>query len=98
VFTPLAFTTTLPVVAPGGTVTVMLLAVHVPTEAVVPLNFTVPLPWDDPKFVPLIVTTFPTIPDDADKLAMLGVGSTVKFTPFAFTTTLPVVAPAGTDT
>jgi len=42
--TPLAFTTTLPVVAPLGTVTAMLVAVQLLTVALVPLNLTVPLP------------------------------------------------------
>jgi len=44
VLTPLAFTTTLPVVAPLGTVVVMLVALQVPTVAVVALNLTVPVP------------------------------------------------------
>ncbi len=103
VFTPLAFTTTFPVVAPVGTVTAMLVALHVPTVAVVPLKLTVPVPWVEPKFDPVIVTGAPTAPDVTDRLAMLGVGRTVKFTPFvftplAFTTTFPVVAPVGTVT
>jgi len=42
--TPLALTTTFPFVAPLGTVTAMLVALQVVTVAVVPLNFTVPLP------------------------------------------------------
>ncbi len=41
-FTPLADTTTLPVVAPLGTVTAMLVALQLPTLAAVPLNETVP--------------------------------------------------------
>ena len=53
-FTPLANTTTFPVVAPLGTVTVMLVALQLVTVAAVPLNFTVPLPWLEPKFVPVI--------------------------------------------
>jgi hypothetical protein len=44
VFTPLAFTTTFPVVAPEGTAATMLLALHVVTVAVVPLNLTVLVP------------------------------------------------------
>jgi hypothetical protein len=43
-FTPLANTTTFPVVAPEGTVTAMLVALQLVTLAAVPLNFTVPLP------------------------------------------------------
>jgi hypothetical protein len=98
--TPLAFTTTFPVVAPLGTVVVMLVALQVPTVAVVPLNVTVPCV--DPKFVPVIVTGVPTAPAVTDKLVMLGAGTTVNATPelatppAAVTTTLPVVAPLGT--
>ena len=102
-FTPLACTTTFPVLAPLGTVVVILVAVQVPTVAVVPLNFTVPVPWLDPKFDPVIVTVAPTAPVVTDKLVILGAGTTVKFTPLlawldTVTTTFPVVAPLGTVT
>ncbi len=101
--TPLAFTTTFPVVAPLGTVTPMLDAPQLVTVAVVPLNVTVPLPCEEPKFDPVMVTAAPTAPAVIDKLVMLGAGTTVKFTPLlatplAFTTTFPVVAPVGTVT
>jgi hypothetical protein len=100
-FTPLANTTTFPVVAPLGTVVAMLVALQVVTVAVVPLNFTVPEPWLDPKFVPVIVTDAPTAPAVGERLVMLGADTTVKlfpllFTPLANTTTFPVVAPLGT--
>jgi hypothetical protein len=99
--TPDTVTTTFPVVAPLGTVAAMLVALQLVAVAVVPLNFTVLLPWVEPKFVPAIVTEAPTAPDVGDKLVMLGVARTVKllpllFTPLANTTTLPVVAPDGT--
>ncbi len=102
-FTPLANTTTLPVVAPAGTVTAMLVALQLDTVAVVPLNVTLPLPWLEPKFVPVIVTAAPTASLVTDRLVMLGAETTVKlepllFTPLANTTTLPVVAPLGTVT
>jgi hypothetical protein len=42
--TPLTVTTTLPVVAPPGTVTVRLVALQLVTVAGVPLNFTVLVP------------------------------------------------------
>src|SRR5258705_110181 len=42
--TPLAWTTTFPVVAPAGTGTAILVALQVVTVAVVPLNFTVLMP------------------------------------------------------
>ena len=99
---PPTVTTTLPVVAPVGTVATMDVALQeVIDVAVVTLNLTVLVPWVDPKFVPVIVTEAPTAPDVGDKLVMLGVGTTVKFTPLlstplACTTTLPVVAPLGT--
>jgi hypothetical protein len=98
-FTPLAYTTTLPVVAPVGTVATIDVALQLVTVAAVPLNFTVPVPWVDPKFAPVIVTDAPTAPVVGDKLLMLG--KTVKLepllsTPLAWTTTLPVVAPLGT--
>jgi hypothetical protein len=97
--TPLAFTTTLPVVAPVGTVVLIDVAVQLDTVAAVPLNVTVP--WVELKFVPVIVTDAPTAPAIGDRLAMFGVGKTVKDTPLlddplTVTTTLPVVAPVGT--
>jgi hypothetical protein len=73
------------------------------TEAVVPLKLTVPLPWLDPKLVPVIVTAAPTAPVVIDRLVMLGAETTVKLLPLlatldTVTTTLPVVAPEGTVT
>ncbi len=101
--TPLALTTTFPVVAPPGTVTPMLDAPHDVTLAVAPLNVTVPVPCELPKFDPVIVTAAPTAPDVTDKLVMLGAGTTVKLMPLlaapaTVTTTFPVVAPLGTVT
>src|SRR5204862_69316 len=94
-------TTMFPVDAPAGTGATMLVAVHVVTVAVVPLNVTVLVPCVAPKFEPPIVTAVPTPPDAGDKLLIAGVGSTVKLTPLlstllARTTTFPVVAPDGT--
>lgn len=43
-------TTTFPVVAPVGTVAVILVAPQAVAVAAVPLNFTVLEPWLDPKF------------------------------------------------
>jgi hypothetical protein len=79
----------------------MLVALQLVGVAVVPLNLTVPLPWLDPKLVPVIVTEAPTAPDVGERLVMCGAGTTVKFTPLldlfeTVTTTLPVVAPVGT--
>ena len=61
---PNTFTTTLPVVAPVGTVTVMLVALHaVAVPAEVPLKVTVLVPCVAPKFVPVMVTDAPTAPE-----------------------------------
>src|SRR6266480_3574502 len=99
---PLTLTTTFPVVAPDGTGTATLVALQLVGVAAVPLNVTVLVPWDAPKFVPVMVTCVPTAPEVADKFVILGVGTTVKFTPLlptppaAVTTTFPLVAPLGT--
>src|SRR5256712_299191 len=101
--TPPTVTTTLPVVAPAGTGTTMLVALQLVAVAAVPLNLTVLDPCVAPKFAPAIVTEVPTNPDVGFKLVMLGAGTvTVKFTPLlatppTVTTTFPVAAPAGTD-
>jgi hypothetical protein len=101
-FTPLAFTTTLPVVAPVGTVATIEVAFQLPiVVAAVPLNVTVLVPCVEPKFAPVIVTDAPTAPEVGDTVVTLGAATTVKltpllFTPLAFTTTLPSVAPVGT--
>jgi hypothetical protein len=102
--TPPTVTTTLPVVAPAGTGTTMLVAPQLVGAAAIPLNVTVLEPCAAPKFVPVIVTGTPTNPDTGFRLVMLGPGTvTVKLAPLlatlpTVTTTLPVVAPAGTGT
>ena len=99
--TPLACTTTFPVVAPDGTGATMLVALQLVGVVAVPLNLTVLLPWVEPKLDPVIVTDAPTAPDVGERLVILGAGTTVKLTPLlalleTVTTTLPVVAPDGT--
>src|SRR5260370_42274188 len=76
-FTPLpaippTVTTTLPVVAPLGTATAMLVAFQFAGVALVPLNVTVLVPCVEPKFVPVMVTAVPTNPDVGLRLVMLG--------------------------
>jgi len=100
---PPTVTTTLPVVAPVGTGTAMLVAVQLVGVAVVPLNVTVLVPCEVPKFAPAMVIDVPTVPELGVKLVMLGGMRTVKLTPLlaappTVTTTLPVVAPVGTGT
>lgn len=100
---PDTVTTTFPVLAPLGTGTEILVELQLVGVAVAPLNVTVLLPCEVPKFVPVIVTGAVTGPDDGDRPVMAGEGMTVKFTPLlaspeTVTTTLPVVAPVGTGT
>ena len=94
-------TTTSPVVAPAGTVTVIDVSLQFVAVASVPLNSTVLVPCVAPKPVPLIVTEVPSGPESELRLLMPSV--TVKATPAlaspsTVTTTSPVVAPAGTVT
>jgi hypothetical protein len=103
VSTPLACTTTFPVVAPLGTGTAMLVALQLVGVAVVPLNLIVLLPCVAPKSVPVTVTDAPTAPEVRLRLVIAGVGRRVNVaalvsTPLAWTITLPVVAPVGTGT
>ncbi len=101
---PSTETTTLPLVAPEGTVATIEVGLHPVAVAAMPLKVTVLVPCVASKFVPVIVTDVPTGPELGDTLATLGpVPGTVKFTPLltvplAVTTTLPVVAPFGTGT
>lgn len=100
---PPTVTTTLPVVAPLGTGTTMLVALQLVGVPAVPLNVTVLDPWLAPKFVPVTVTGVATAPEVGFRLEMLGVLPTVKVnallaTPPTVTTTAPVAAPLGTGT
>jgi len=49
------------------------------------VNFTVPLPWVAPKFVPVIVTGAPLLPLVIERLVMIGAETTVKLDPLLFT-------------
>src|SRR5580693_5630751 len=104
---PPTVTTSMPVVAPFGTATTILVALHAVGVAAIPWNVTALVPCDAPKFAPAIVTEVPTTPDVGFRLVRLGGGGgggdTVKGTallasPPTVTTTLPVVAPPGTGT
>ena len=53
-------TTTSPVVAPTGTLTVILVSLQLCTVALVPLNVAPPNPCDVPKPLPLMMTAAPT--------------------------------------
>jgi hypothetical protein len=69
---PPTVTTTLPDVAALGTGTTMLVALQLVGVPAVPLNVTVLVPCEDPKFVPAIVTAVPTAPDVGLSTVMLG--------------------------
>jgi hypothetical protein len=86
--TPPTVTTTLPVVAPAGTVTRMLVALQLVAVAAIPLNVTVLVPCAAPKFAPAMVTEAPTNPDAGLKLVILGAGAAL----FTLTVTPALVA------
>jgi hypothetical protein len=70
---PLTVTTTVPVVAPGGTVAVIEDAAQLLiVVAFVPLNETVLLPWEAPKFAPVNVTSVPADPEVGERADTLG--------------------------
>src|SRR5258708_11647018 len=94
---------TLPVVAPVGTGTTMLVADQLVGVAAIPLNVTVLVPLVAPKFVPVMVTTVATGALVGERLVRVGGTVTVNETPLlasppTVTITFPVVAPAGTGT
>jgi hypothetical protein len=88
-----------PVVAPEGTVAVILLAELMVNVALVPLNFTKVAPV---KFVPLIVTEVPTgplvglNPEIVGPPVTVNVAELVSVPPGVVTLIFPVVAPEGT--
>jgi hypothetical protein len=101
--TPFTVMTMLPEVAPAGTFTPMLVLLQLVGMAVVPLKLMVLVPCVGPKLLPLIVMAVPTRPAEGRTLLIAGGVDTVNGTPVlgtppTFTTTLPVVAPAGTGT
>src|SRR6266403_1868265 len=68
-------TTTLPVVAPTGTITVMLVVLQaLAAAAAVPLKVTVLVPCSVPKLVPVMVIDAPTAPAFWLRLVMVGGG------------------------
>ena len=76
--TPFAVTTIGPVDAVLGTGTVTLVSLQAVGVPSIPLNFTVLLPCDVPKLLPLIVIEVLTVAKGGDRLLMFGVGNTVK--------------------
>ena len=70
-----AFTTTGPVVAPAGTVAIILVLVQEVVAATTPLTVTDPIA--EPNFTPFMVTAIPVGPLVGERLVIPGV--TVKF-------------------
>ena len=98
---PPTVTTTLPVVAPAGTGTVIEVLDQLVGVAVTPLNVTVLVPCVAPKALPVIVIEPPMTPEVAERLVIPGV--TVKLiellaTPRTVATIGPEEAAAGTGT
>lgn len=97
---PLVVKDILPVVAPAGTVVVIVVASEVITVAGVPLNASAVIVL---KLLPLIVTDALSAPLDGVNPDSVGVGNTVKLValtrliPLVVNDILPVVAPAGTE-
>jgi hypothetical protein len=100
--TPSTITVITPVLAPDGTVVVILVAVLAVTVAVASLNFTVLFAGVVLKFVPVITTDVPILPEPGVKEIIDGT-STVKFVelvavcPLTVTVIAPELAPKGTD-
>lgn len=76
---PPTVTTTLPVFAPIGTGTTMLVALQLVGAAEVPLKVTVLVPCVAPKLVPVMVTDVPMRPEVGLRLEIV-MGVTVKLT------------------
>lgn len=91
-----------PVVAPAGTVAVILVDVEAVTMVATPLNMITLFAGVVLKLVPVIVTEALTAPPVGAKLIIVGVGNTVKFvelvivTPLTLTEIGPFTAPGGT--
>lgn len=97
--TPPAVTMTGPVVDPEGTGATILVALQLVGLAVVPLNVIVLVPWVAPNVVPLMVMESPTEPEVGERLFIFGVTTKVApllACPLTVTTTVPVMALAGT--
>lgn len=70
---PPTVTTTFPVVAPLGTITVIAVEDQFVGDAAVPLKVTVLVPTERPKFVPVTETVVPAGPDMGLRELMFGV-------------------------
>jgi hypothetical protein len=102
IVTPLTVIEILPVVAPFGTIAVIVVALDAVTVADTSLNLTILLADVVLKFVPEIVTVAPSAPLDGLNPVIAGVGRTektealVSVTPLTSMVIFPVDEPAGT--
>lgn len=71
---PPTVTTTLPVVAPVGTETTIVVALQLVGVAAVPLKVTALVPCVAPKLVPVIATEVPTGPEVGERVVIVGGG------------------------
>jgi hypothetical protein len=91
-------------VVPTGTDVVILVLVLLVTTAVVPLKLTILFAGVALKFVPVIVTLVPGMPEEGEKEVMVGakpqrtvkLDALVPVLPATVTVIVPVVAPVGT--
>jgi hypothetical protein len=92
--TPAMVATTFPLDAPVGTGATMLVADHDVGAAATPLNATVLLPFVVPKFAPLIVTDWPTVPLAGERLEIVGAAGsgTRRMTSLEYPLTSPIVS------
>lgn len=70
---PPTVTTTFPVVAPLGTMTIIEVGDQFVGDAAVPLKVTVLVPGEGPKFVPVIETVVPAGPDVGLNVLIFGI-------------------------
>jgi hypothetical protein len=100
--TPFKVRAIFPVVAPAGTLAVMLVAVAEVMLATTPLKVTILVAGVGLKPVPVMVMVASTAPLSGLKLVMVGVAKTVKLVelatvaPLTVTEMVPVLAPTGT--
>jgi hypothetical protein len=99
---PFTVTVTAPVVAPAGTGAVMLVALQVVGDVMVPLNLNVLVPCVAPKSEPVIIAGAATAPSVGARFAIVGgtvtEAGTVARLPANRDDDVPEVAPTGTCT
>lgn len=62
----------MPLAAPPGTSATMLVSLQLTGRVTMPLKLIVLVPWEAPKFIPVITTEPPTGPEFGERLVMFG--------------------------